>query len=51
MDNQSVPSRRESRAALAYFAVYFVYLFATLESELAHWLTLVAIPVLLYFVT
>jgi membrane protease YdiL (CAAX protease family) len=47
MDNPAVPSRRESLAALAYFLIYFVYLFATLESEFAHWLTLVAIPVLI----
>ena len=47
MDNFSAPSRREAWPALAYFVLYFVYLFATLESEFAHWLTLVAIPVLI----
>ncbi len=47
MISESLPSQRESRAAVVYFGVYLAYLFATLESELAHWLTLVAIPVLI----
>ena len=46
MNNQRVPSVRESRAAVAYAVVYLVYLFAALESELVHWVTLVAIPIL-----
>lgn len=47
MNELSVPSRRESWAALAYVAVYLGYLFATLESDFTHWVTLVAIPVLI----
>ena len=47
MNEYGTPSRRESWAALAYFAVYLAYLFATLESEAWHWLTLVAIPILI----
>ena len=46
MNNQRVPSVRESRAAVAYAVVYLAYLFAALESELVHWVTLVAIPIL-----
>lgn len=44
------PQRRLSReawAALAYFAAYLAYLFWNPESELAHWLTLVILPLLL----
>jgi len=47
MDRLSLPSRRESWATLAYFGAYLGYLFATLETEFAHWLTLVAIPILI----
>ena len=47
MNPDSFPSRRESWAALAYSCAYLAYLFATLESELAHWLTLVVLPVLI----
>ncbi len=42
-----LPGRREAVAALAYFCVYLVSLFLSLESELAHWLTLVAIPIVI----
>ena len=46
------PSRRSAAAvlprdgwvAVAYFTVYLVYLFFALESEMVHWVTLVAIP-------
>jgi len=47
MDRSSLPSVRESRAALAYASLYLVYLFVALESELTHWVTLVALPVLI----
>lgn len=40
-------TRREAWAAPAYFALYLIYLFVTLESELLHWLTLVALPLAL----
>lgn len=38
-------SRREAWAALVYFVLYLAYLTVTLESELLHWVTLVALPV------
>ena len=44
MDTFHAPSVRESRVATAYAALYLAYLFATLESELVHWLTLVILP-------
>ena len=44
MDTFHAPSVRESRVATAYAALYLSYLFATLESELVHWLTLVILP-------
>ena len=47
MNEHPVPQRRESWVALAYFGVYLAYLFVTLESEITHWLTLVAIPILI----
>jgi membrane protease YdiL (CAAX protease family) len=47
MDTSMPPSVRESRAALAYSGVYFAYLFVALESELTHWVTLVALPILI----
>ena len=31
--------------ALAYFFIYLVYLFATLESDMLHWVTMILIPV------
>lgn len=36
---------REVRVALVYFGLYLAYLFATVESELLHWLTLVLVPI------
>jgi membrane protease YdiL (CAAX protease family) len=33
--------------AIVYFAIYLVYLFATLESEFMHWVTMIVIPVAL----
>jgi len=39
--------RGEAWAAVAYFAAYLAYLFWNPESELAHWLTLVILPLLL----
>jgi len=47
MNSYSLPSHRESQAAVIYFGVYLVSLFASMESEFAHWLTLVAIPILI----
>ena len=47
MKDFQLPSQRESVASLAYFGVYLVSLFASLESELTHWLTLVAIPIVI----
>lgn len=51
MDALNLPwtgtTRREAWFALAYVALYFVYLTATLESEFMHWVTLVALPLLL----
>jgi membrane protease YdiL (CAAX protease family) len=38
---------RDGWMALAYFAVYLTYLFFAVESELRHWVTLVAIPLIL----
>jgi membrane protease YdiL (CAAX protease family) len=40
-------SSRQALAALAYFGLYLAWLFATLEGEMAHWLTLVALPLAL----
>ena len=40
-------SRRDVWAAPAYFALYMVYLTLTLESELLHWVTMVAVPLAL----
>jgi membrane protease YdiL (CAAX protease family) len=37
--------RRQASFAIAYFAVYFVYLLIHQESELEHWLSLVIVPV------
>jgi membrane protease YdiL (CAAX protease family) len=45
----SLPDRRESWAAVAYFLVYVASLFASLESEAVHWITLVALPLLIAF--
>jgi membrane protease YdiL (CAAX protease family) len=39
-------SRREAELALGYTALYLGYLFLYPENELAHWLTLVVLPVL-----
>jgi membrane protease YdiL (CAAX protease family) len=47
MDPRIAPSARESRVALAYAGFYLGYLFVALESELAHWLTLVIVPVVI----
>ncbi|MGD2111426.1 MAG: CPBP family intramembrane metalloprotease [Phycisphaerae bacterium] len=41
--------RKEAIVVIAYFAMYMVYLFAVLESEVVHWLTLVIIPTLLLY--
>jgi membrane protease YdiL (CAAX protease family) len=38
---------RQALAALAYYGLYLAWLFATLEGEMAHWLTLVALPLAL----
>jgi len=46
-DTRLLPARRESWAALIYLALYQAYLFAAPESELLHWLSMVAIPLLL----
>jgi membrane protease YdiL (CAAX protease family) len=43
----SESSNRQALAALAYFGIYLAWLFATLEGEMAHWLTLVALPLAL----
>jgi membrane protease YdiL (CAAX protease family) len=40
-------SSRQALMALAYFGLYLAWLFATLEGEMAHWLTLVALPLAL----
>jgi membrane protease YdiL (CAAX protease family) len=48
-ENAALPGRRESLAALIYFALYMAYLFAARESELLHWLSLVAIPLAIVF--
>ena len=48
-DNTALPEQRESWAALIYFALYMAYLFAAPESELLHWLSLVAIPLVIVF--
>ncbi len=42
-----LPTRRESWAAVAYFAVYVATLFVSLESEAVHWLTMVVLPLLI----
>ena len=46
-DATSLPGQRESWAALAYFTLYMAYLFAAPESELLHWLSMVAIPLVI----
>jgi len=46
-ESMSMPGRRESWAALVYFFVYLASLFVSLESETVHWITLVAIPLLI----
>jgi membrane protease YdiL (CAAX protease family) len=48
-DNTALPEQRESWTALIYFAIYMAYLFAARESELLHWLSLVAIPLVIVF--
>ena len=48
-ERAALPGPRESRAALIYFALYMAYLFAARESELLHWLSLVAIPLVIVF--
>jgi membrane protease YdiL (CAAX protease family) len=40
-------ARREVAVLLGYFALYLCYLFAYQESEAVHWLTLVALPLVL----
>ncbi len=45
------PSRRDAWIALAYFGIYLLYLFASLESDPLHWITLVAIPFLVVYVS
>ncbi len=47
--NVASPGRRESWAAVIYFALYLAYLFAAPESEMLHWLSLVAIPLVIVF--
>ena len=49
-DNGKLPGRREAWAALAYFALYLTYLFTAPESDLLHWLSLVAIPLVIALV-
>jgi membrane protease YdiL (CAAX protease family) len=46
-DVRSVSYRVEAPLGLAYFGVYFVYLFANPENEAMHWLTLVFLPLAL----
>lgn len=48
-ESMSMPDRRESWAAIAYFLVYLASLFVSLESETVHWVTLVALPLLIAF--
>ena len=43
-------TRRETVAAPTYFALYMLYLTFTLESELLHWVTMVAVPLILVWV-
>ena len=38
---------REGWVAVIYFCVYLAYLFVSFESELLHWLTMVALPLAL----
>lgn len=38
---------RDGRVAIAYFALYLVYLFLRPENEALHWVTLVAVPFLI----
>lgn len=40
-------SRKESIFAVLYFILYMAYLFATLEDEILHWVTLVIVPFIL----
>jgi len=44
------PRRGEVSAALGYLAVYLIYLSWNQEGEIAHWLTLVAIPLAFLYV-
>jgi membrane protease YdiL (CAAX protease family) len=41
---RSVWPRGQALAALAYFGLYLAWLFATLEGEMTHWLTMAALP-------
>jgi membrane protease YdiL (CAAX protease family) len=43
-------TRREAWVAPLYFIVYLTYLTITLESELLHWVTLVALPLFLTWI-
>jgi membrane protease YdiL (CAAX protease family) len=47
----SESSGRQALAVLAYFGLYLAWLFATLEGEMVHWLTLVALPFALVWLT
>ena len=42
---------RDGWVALGYFGLYLTYLFFSVESELRHWITLVAVPFLLAWAT
>lgn len=42
---------RDGWIAVAYFSIYLAYLFFALESEWRHWITLVAIPLLIAWAT
>lgn len=48
-ESMTLPDRRESWAALVYFFLYLASLFVSLESETVHWITLVALPLLIAF--
>jgi membrane protease YdiL (CAAX protease family) len=45
------PAARDGAAVLVYFSLHLAYLFITLESELGHWVTLVALPLGLIYLS
>jgi len=50
MSASTDPPREEGWLALAYFAAYLAYLFWNPESEALHWVSLVALPLVLVLV-